>query len=251
MLWGHSLLPSSNIHLKVRKQQKGKKQYEKLNAQKEFFVVHEGGHQFYVNFRDYLDTGLFLDHRTTRQLIQKMASGKTFLNLFSYTGSVSVYAARGGASETTTVDMSHTYLNWAKRNFSLNEIPLDAHSFHQGDCFEWLKQCQNKYDLIFLDPPTFSASKRMKSSLDIQRDHVKLIKLAAECLSPEGTLVFSNNLRSFEMDFTGIKPLLVENWSSKTLPKDFERNPKIHNCWKITGSVKRRRISHRTNSEAF
>ncbi len=227
---------AESIFLKVRSRQKGLKQYEKHHSQQIFHAVEEGGYQFFVNFTDYLDTGLFLDHRITRGLIGELAKGKRFLNLFSYTGSASVYAVKGGATQATTVDMSRTYLAWAKKNFELNNIDLASHHFTQADCFDWLQKCQQRYDLIFLDPPTFSNSKRMKGSFDIQRDHVRLLKLAVNALEPEGILIFSNNLRSFKIEREKLTDLDIENWSEKTLPRDFERNPKIHNCWKISRS---------------
>lgn len=227
-------IPAPRIFLKVRSRQKGVNQYEKLNAQQVFHTVQEGGHQFQVNFTDYLDTGIFLDHRITRGLIEKQAAGKRFLNLFSYTGTASIYAAKGGAKETTTVDMSNTYLSWARRNFELNNLPMTRHRFEQADCFAWLAACKQQYDLIFMDPPTFSNSKRMKGSLDIQRDHVLLITQAMRLLSSDGMLIFSNNQRTFSLNMQAFSGYAVTDWSKKTLPKDFLRNAKIHQCWKIT-----------------
>lgn len=226
------------IFVKVRRKQKGTTQYEKLAAEKEFHQVIEGGHRFLVNLRDYLDTGLFLDHRTTRSMIESMAEGCRFLNLFAYTGSVSVYAAAGGAKVTTTVDMSRTYMDWARRNMELNGFSGQQHEFIQTNCIEWLQSVAGKrqYDLIFLDPPSFSSSKRMHSTFDVQRDHVMLIRNTMQLLAPQGTLIFSNNLRSFTMDHEALSEFQIKDITRATLPKDFERNPKIHNCWDITHS---------------
>lgn len=224
------------ITLKVRQQQKGRAQYEKLSDSRDFHEVLEGGNRFLVNFRDYLDTGLFLDHRITRSLLTTLADGKDFLNLFAYTGSGSVYAARGGASSTTTVDMSRTYLDWAARNMALNGFTGSAHRFMQANCLQWLEQAGQasmRYGLIFLDPPSFSTSRRMDGTFDVQRDHVDLIRKTTRLLADDGTLIFSNNLRRFKMDADAFPELSVTNISRKTLPKDFERNPRIHHCWKI------------------
>ncbi|MDF2177524.1 bifunctional 23S rRNA (guanine(2069)-N(7))-methyltransferase RlmK/23S rRNA (guanine(2445)-N(2))-methyltransferase RlmL [Aliiglaciecola sp. CAU 1673] len=225
------------IVLKVRQQQKGKGQYERMAQRGEFIQVRENGARFYVNLWDYLDTGLFLDHRITRQMVQRSSKGLDVLNLFSYTGSVSVHAAIGGARSVTTVDMSRTYLEWAKRNFTLNGLSnLYQYRFIQADCLEWLREHQQKYDLIFIDPPSFSNSKRMENTWDVQRDHIALLSDANRCLKPGGKIIFSNNLRSFKLDDAGIADLglKVENISAKTLPEDFKRNPKIHHCFVLT-----------------
>ncbi|WP_455234642.1 bifunctional 23S rRNA (guanine(2069)-N(7))-methyltransferase RlmK/23S rRNA (guanine(2445)-N(2))-methyltransferase RlmL [Thiogranum longum] len=225
----------AQLFCKVRRQQKGSAQYEKLATAGTFHEVMEGGNRFLVNFTDYLDTGLFLDHRLTRAMLRELAAGKRFLNLFAYTGSATVYAASGGAAATTTVDMSRTYLDWARRNMELNGFTGKQHQFIQADCLEWLNATSagSCYELIFLDPPSFSTSKRMRATLDIQRDHVTLIRSAVKLLTTDGLLVFSNNLRRFKMDHEALHDLWIENISRVTLPKDFERNPKIHNCWKI------------------
>jgi len=228
-------IPEEQLFLKVRRQQKGHAQYEKLANSRGFHQVMEGGNRFLVNFRNYLDTGLFLDHRITRSLLRELALEKSFLNLFAYTGSASVYAARGGATSTLTVDMSHTYLDWARRNMALNGFKGQAHAYIQADCIEWLDRAAKKYrfDLIFLDPPSFSSSKRMRSTFDVQRDHVMLLEKTSRLLTTNGILIFSNNRRQFKMDHAALSELKIENISRTTLPKDFERNPKIHNCWKI------------------
>lgn len=225
----------SDIFLKVRRHQKGVAQYEKLASQKKFYEVAEGGNRFWVDFADYLDTGLFLDHRITRGMLTELAAGKRFLNLFAYTGSGTVYAAQGDAMSTTTVDMSNTYLDWAKRNMQLNGFDAASHEYVQANCIEWLKQQAGKrrYDLIFLDPPSFSTSKRMSSTFDVQRDHVMLLKDTMKLLSQDGVLIFSNNLRSFKMAMDELATFEIKDISRATLPKDFERNPKIHNCWRI------------------
>lgn len=230
-------LAPDNLHFKVRKRQKGSDQYGKQAEELQFHQVEEYGAKFWVNFSDYLDTGLFLDHRITRRMIGEMARDKRFLNLFAYTGTATVHAALGGAASTRTVDMSNTYLSWAKRNMELNGLSGPEHEFIQSDCLEWLAKAtfatQTKYDLIFLDPPTFSTSKRMLETFDVQRDHVRLIEACMHILAPGGELIFSNNFRKFRFDEQLQEKYAVENWSAKTLPKDFSRNPKIHNCWHI------------------
>ena len=228
-------IPETQIFFKIRRPQKGASQYERLGEEGRFHEVTEGGHRFLVNFEDYLDTGLFLDHRDTRALVGELAAGKRFLNLFAYTGTATVYAARGGAASTTTVDMSRTYLDWARRNLGLNGIGGIGHELIHADCLDWLMQVEGRrrFDLIFLDPPTFSTSKRMDGTLDIQRDHVDLIRATARLLEPGGVLIFSNNLRRFRMDSEALAGLEIEDIGMRTLPKDFARNPRIHNCWRI------------------
>lgn len=225
----------SDLFLKVRRQQKGTAQYEKLASEKTFYEVMEGGNRFWVNFSDYLDTGLFLDHRITRGMLTELARGRRFLNLFAYTGSATVYAARGGAITTTTVDMSHTYLDWARRNMQLNGFVDTTHEYIQANCIEWLQQAAGKhqFDLIFLDPPSFSSSKCMASTFDVQRDHVMLLKATMKLLTPDGVLIFSNNLRSFKMDLEAMMGFVFKDISRASLSRDFERNPKIHRCWQI------------------
>ncbi|MDD5410740.1 MAG: bifunctional 23S rRNA (guanine(2069)-N(7))-methyltransferase RlmK/23S rRNA (guanine(2445)-N(2))-methyltransferase RlmL [Methylobacter sp.] len=227
---------SDQVFLKIRRKQKSTDQYEKHGDQRHFHIIEEGGCKLLVNFEDYLDTGLFLDHRPIRLLIQQQAKGKSFLNLFAYTGSATVHAAMGGAKSTTTVDMSNTYINWAKKNMALN-INQGEHEFIQADCLEWLeneaKQPSKHYDLIFLDPPTFSNSKRMDDAFDIQTDHVQLINNAISLLSPGGILYFSTNFRRFKLDKQALSEFIVEDISAATIPEDFARNPKIHYCWRI------------------
>ena len=231
-------IPASQVFLKIRRKQKSTDQYEKLGEQGHFHVVEEGGCKFWVNFEDYLDTGLFLDHRPIRSLIQRQAKGKRFLNLFAYTGSATVHAIMGGAVSSVTVDMSNTYLDWAKRNFDLNGIRGD-HKLARANCVKWLAEQaaakpKPQFDLIFLDPPTFSNSKKMDEAFDVQNDHVQLLKNAAALLAPDGVLYFSTNFRRFKMDSEALVGLNIEDISVSTIPEDFARDPKIHYCWRIT-----------------
>lgn len=228
-------LPKQNIHLKQRARQKGTAQYEKTGATGEDFIIREHGRQFWVNLDKYLDTGLFLDHRNTRHKVGNSVAGKRFLNLFSYTGSFTVYAATGGAIYSETVDLSNTYLDWAKRNFQLNGMDLDKHQIVRADVFQYLTEAvkQNKqFDVIVLDPPSFSNSKKMLDILDIQRDQAKLIDGAMKLLAQDGVLYFSNNLRTFTLDSELEARYAVKNVSKQSVPDDF-RNKKIHQCWEI------------------
>ncbi|HFD33039.1 MAG TPA: bifunctional 23S rRNA (guanine(2069)-N(7))-methyltransferase RlmK/23S rRNA (guanine(2445)-N(2))-methyltransferase RlmL [Gammaproteobacteria bacterium] len=228
-------LTTEQLFIKQRKQQKGSQQYEKLSEEQiDFIVVEENNLKFYVNFSNYLDTGLFLDHRITRKMIRDMAAGKDFLNLFCYTGSASVYAAAGGASSTTSVDMSNTYLDWTKRNFALNDFHDDIHQFIREDCIKWMEDHHQKYDLIFLDPPSFSNSKRMDKRFSVQQDQVPLIQNALSMLNANGILIFSNNFRNFKLEKEAFSGVQIEDLTKQTIPEDFKRNAKIHNCWKFT-----------------
>lgn len=227
-------LEKDQLFYKVRKRQKGLAQYERLSTQQHFHEIQENGLRLLVNFTDYLDTGLFLDHRITRNLVGKNSLGKDFLNLFSYTGTATVHAAQGGARSTTTVDMSNTYLDWAQRNMALNNYRGAEHKYIQADCLQWLRDASKlkpRYGLIFLDPPSFSTSKRMTSTFDVQRDHVQLLQDTLKLLTPDGTLIFSNNLRKFKLDKEALTGYAVEDISAKTLPKDFASNPRIHQCF--------------------
>ncbi|ORF00436.1 SAM-dependent methyltransferase [Snodgrassella alvi] len=228
-------LPKEHIHVKKRQRQKGKDQYEKTGITGTDFVIHEHGRAFWVNLDKYLDTGLFLDHRNTRQKIGNIAAGKRFLNLFAYTGSFSVYAATGGALFSETVDLSNTYLQWAQRNFELNGLDMQAHQIVRADVFQYLQKAvedHKQFDLIVMDPPSFSNSKKMLDILDIQRDQEKLIDGAMRLLSKQGSLYFSNNLRSFTLNPVLEQRYDVNNISRKTIPEDF-RNTRIHQCWEI------------------
>lgn len=222
------------IHLKVRQRQKGTQQYEKQARRGIFKEVNEGNCRFLVNLSDYLDTGLFLDHRLTRQRIQSLAKGRRFLNLFAYTGTATVHALMGGADKTTTVDMSRTYLDWARRNVELNGFSSTRQEFIQADCLQWLDEARGRYDLIFLDPPTFSNSSSMAENFDVQRDHVALINATLRLLNRGGRLIFSTNLRRFKMDVEAFTHIQLEDISAATLPVDFARNPRIHQCWELT-----------------
>lgn len=230
-------IDNSQVFLKIRRKQKSTDQYEKQDNKANFHVIEENNCKFLVNFEDYLDTGIFLDHRPIRLAIQQQAKGKDFLNLFSYTGTASVHAAIGGALSTTTIDMSNTYLDWTQKNFDLNNLSGNNKTI-RADCSNWLEQQAQQtnktlYDLIFLDPPTFSNSKRLEEAFDIQKDHVELINNALALLTPEGTLYFSTNFRKFKLEEPAFSESAVENISKSTIPEDFSRNPRIHYCWKF------------------
>jgi 23S rRNA (guanine2445-N2)-methyltransferase / 23S rRNA (guanine2069-N7)-methyltransferase len=230
-------VPPGHIHLRQRRRTARGEQYEKLGDAAEFQLVEEGGLRFWVNFTDYLDTGLFLDHRLTRQRLRAGATRARFLNLFAYTGSATVYAVAGRARATTTVDMSATYLDWAQRNLAVNGFSGPGHELIREDCVAWLKGAvaeRRQFDLIFLDPPTFSNSKRMTDILDVQRDHRALIDRCMALLAPGGKLVFSNNAQKFRLDPELERLYQVTDITRATLPRDFERNPRIHQCFEIT-----------------
>ncbi len=226
-------IDKSRVVVKRRERQSGIKQYERQSAQGKFNEVNEGGIKLLVNLTDYLDTGMFLDHRPMRMRIQKEAAGKRFLNLFCYTATASVHAAKGGARSTTSVDLSKTYLDWARRNLSLNGFS-DKNRLEQGDVMAWLEASRDEYDLIFIDPPTFSNSKRMEGVFDVQRDQVQLIDLAMARLASGGVLYFSNNFRKFQLEENLAERYVVEEITQQTLDPDFARNGKIHRAWKIT-----------------
>ncbi|MGL4319125.1 MAG: bifunctional 23S rRNA (guanine(2069)-N(7))-methyltransferase RlmK/23S rRNA (guanine(2445)-N(2))-methyltransferase RlmL [Pseudomonas sp.] len=221
------------VVIKRRERQAGTKQYERQASQGQFMEVGEGGVKLLVNLTDYLDTGLFLDHRPLRLRIQKEAAGKRFLNLYCYTATATVHAAKGGARSTTSVDLSKTYLDWARRNLSLNGFS-DKNKLEQGDVMSWLEADRGEYELIFIDPPTFSNSKRMEGVFDVQRDHVRLLDLAMSRLAPGGALYFSNNFRKFQLDESLAARYAVEEISAQTLDQDFARNPKIHRAWRLS-----------------
>ncbi len=251
-------LPVSQLYFRTRRPQSGSQQYTKVAEQHEYHTVEEGGLKFQVNFTDYLDTGLFLDHRPVRgwlrdwvreQREQLLANpGRRpvvrFLNLFAYTGAASVYAAAAGA-QTTTIDLSHTYLDWARENFRVNGLDGPAHAFIHADCLQWVAEQANEaraaqsagrtggWDLIFLDPPTFSNSKRMQGTWDVQRDHVALVRDVAALLAPGGLLVFSTNATKFRLDTAALADLKLEDVSARSVPKDFARNARIHACFLI------------------
>ena len=225
-------IPAEKVIIKQRKQQKGKDQYQKMDQTKHSMLVEEGQAQFKVNLYDYLDTGLFLDHRLMRLSFAKLKPGTRFLNCFCYTASASVHAALAGAL-TTNVDLSNTYLKWAEDNFRINKIDSAHHQFIAYDCREWLRITRDRFDVIFLDPPSFSNSKRMTDTLDIQRDHVSLIQAAMRLLNPDGIVYFSTNFRQFKMDEVIKEKYAVQDISAQTIDQDFKRNQKIHYCFKI------------------
>ena len=226
------------LHTKERRRNKGKRQYEKLHSgaaeNSHFFEVNEGQAKLLVNLQDYLDTGLFLDHRPLRKRIFEEAKGKKFLNLFCYTATATVHAALGGASSSVSVDMSNTYIDWAARNFALNNVHKTRHLLERADCITWLKQCREGFDIIMLDPPSFSNSKKMDDVLDIQKDHVQLIERCMDILLPGGKLYFSNNFRKFKLDDALLNKYQVEDIKQATLDVDFSGNSKIHHCWEIS-----------------
>ena len=228
-------VPRERIKVRTRRRTPRGEQYAKLDAQGDFHIVHEGGLEFQVNFGDYLDTGLFLDHRITRERLRRSARGARFLNLFAYTGTATVCAAAGGAAASVSIDLSRTYLDWARRNLELNGLG-GPHRLVQGDCREWLResaQASERYELIFLDPPTFSNSKRMLGVLDVQRDHPELIERCMSLLAPGGLLVFSTNAQRFRLEPSLAGRYALEDISAATLPVDFARNPRIHRCFEL------------------
>lgn len=230
------LIPETNIFLKQRSVQKGKSQYEKDDDSSREIVVREGDARVLVKLGRYLDTGLFLDHRPVRRWMAENSKGKKVLNLFSYTSVVSLQAALGGACSVLSVDMSQTYLRWAERNFALNGLRGGNYKFERANCMEWLGNAvadasAQQYDLIFVDPPSFSNSKRMEGVFDVQRDHVALIDSAMKLLKKDGMLIFSNNFRKFSLDEGLCQRYVVDDKTSFSIDKDFERNLKIHKCW--------------------
>lgn len=229
-------LLASNISYKQRRRTKGTSQYEKVSERPtgDLFSVQEGQAKLHINMWQYLDTGLFLDHRPVRLMIADLAKDKRFLNLFCYTATASVHAAMAGARYTVSVDMSNTYLNWARKNYALNGLSESRNRLEQADCLKWLEDNDQQFDLILLDPPSFSNSKRMEDVLDVQRDHVSMINNAMRSLAEGGTLIFSNNLRSFKLDAEALSAYTIEDISAQTIDEDFKRNPKIHQCWLIT-----------------
>ena len=229
-------VPAERIRARLRRKQTRGNQYQKVAEQFRFHIVEESGLKLRVNFDDYLDTGLFLDHRPTRVRLRDLAKGKRFLNLFAYTSTATVYAAAGGARASTSVDLSRTYLDWSERNLGLNGLATRHHELVQADCREWLDEAaraRNPYDLIFLDPPTFSNSKRMEGVLDTSRDHPDLVDACMRVLAPGGLLVFSTNAQKFKIDPALAERYEVQDISAATIPRDFERNPRIHRCYDI------------------
>jgi 23S rRNA (guanine2445-N2)-methyltransferase / 23S rRNA (guanine2069-N7)-methyltransferase len=221
------------IAVKTRARGKGGSKYGRLDTRGAFVKVREGAAVLEVNLFDYLDTGLFLDHRPMRLRIARESRGLSFLNLFCYTGAATVHAAVGGAAATTSVDLSATYLEWARRNLRHNKVTDQSHALVQDDVMRWLRQDRGRYDLIFCDPPTFSNSKRA-DDFDVQRDHVDLLQAATARLAPGGLLLFSNNFRKFRLDDPAVAEFAdVREISRSTLDPDFERNPRIHRAWEL------------------
>ncbi|MGH8175509.1 MAG: bifunctional 23S rRNA (guanine(2069)-N(7))-methyltransferase RlmK/23S rRNA (guanine(2445)-N(2))-methyltransferase RlmL [Steroidobacter sp.] len=238
-------IPADRMRVRERRQQKEGTQYEKVAQEREFEIVREQPWRFAVNFSDYLDTGLFLDHRLTRRYVGELARGRRFLNLFAYTGTATVYAVGGGAVSSSTVDMSRTYIEWARRNLALNNLAGPQHEFIQADCMAWLTEArdqEHRWDLMFIDPPTHSRSKRMSEDFDVQRDHAQLLILAAVLLAPAGVIVFSNNYTRFKLDTAALSEFEIEDITRRTLPHDFQRNPKIHSCFVLRPRSQRQPI---------
>lgn len=231
-------LPTEAVFVKARQRQRGSQQYQRSDTpESNEWLVREGAARLRINLSDYLDTGVFLDHRPMRKYVYDNAKDKAVLNLFCYTASVSVQAALGGAKESLSIDMSNTYLDWARRNFLSNRLNKEAHKLKREDCLEWMAKPSRKfirhYDLIFLDPPSFSNSKKMDEVLDIQRDHVKLVKQCMRLLKAGGELIFSNNLRSFKLDHEALSQYDISDYHKPSLDPDFERNARIHQCYLI------------------
>lgn len=231
-------VPAERVVLKTRRRQSRDGQYPRLGFGGALHEVREYGCRLLVNFDDRLDTGLFLDHRLIRRMLQQLAAGRRFLNLFAYSGSATVHAAVGGASATTSVDLSSTYLDWTRRNLALNGFGEAQHACVQADCLSWLKTAPREgepYGVVLLDVPTFSNSKRMQGTLDVQRDHALLIELAARRLAEDGVLLFSNHLKGFKMNREALADagLALEEITRETVPRDFARNPRTHHCWRV------------------
>lgn len=228
-------VPREDIFLRTRQRKTDRQsQYEKISIEKAEIVAKEDGLSFKVNLSDYLDTGLFLDHRITRHMVREESKDKHVLNLFCYTGSFSVYAAAGGAASVTSADLSKTYLKWAEDNMELNGIydPAKHHYVH-ADVLQYLDDLKiNTFDLVVMDPPTFSNSKRMKDFLDIQRDHVTLVNKVLMAMKKDGVLYFSNNLRRFELDEPAIEATSIKNITAQTIPFDFQGKLQRH-CFRI------------------
>lgn len=226
--------PASRIVLKTRSRQRGREQYNRLGAQRQMLEVREGEARFMVNLHDYLDTGLFLDHRPLRRMMTEAAPGKRFLNLFAYTGAVSVCAGLGGARSTTSVDLSATYLDWAERNLALNGLTAPQHTCLRADCLQWLEEPRGEWDLVFLDPPSFSNSARMEATLDVQRDHVALIQGAMLQLAPGGELYFSTNRRGFRPDLAALADLEVRDLTEQSIDPDFRGGSPPHRLYLLS-----------------
>jgi len=214
----------SRFRVKARQRQRGNEQYEKLGDQQELLTVREGGLKFQVNLTDYLDTGLFLDHRWTRAYVRELAAGRKVLNLFCYTGSFTVYAAHGNAFETTSVDLNQNYLDWAQKNLELNGLAGPRHRLVRRDAVEYLRtETKPRFDVIVLDPPTFSNSKKMDGTFDVQRDHASMIARCLKLLTPDGVLIFSTNAQKFRLDQKALPPGRAVEITSFTVPLDCKK----------------------------
>ena len=227
--------PDEQIYYRERRRKAGRQdQYEKLSSEEEFFIAREAGLSFRINLTDYLDTGLFLDHRITRGMVREESAGRKMLNLFCYTGSFSVYAAAAGASQVTSVDLSKTYLQWAEENMRLNDLYDEKkHEFVHADVKQYLDSLPPaSYDLVVMDPPTFSNSKRMKDFLDIQRDHAELLNKTLQAVAPGGIIYFSTNYRKFELDKEQIQSSEIKDITRATTPFDFE-GKLFRYCYKL------------------
>lgn len=226
----------SDLFWRTRVRREKTEQYEKVAEAKDFFPVMEYGVKFWINLTDYLDTGLFLDHRETRRYAASLAQGKRVLNLFAYTCSFSVHAAMAGAASTKSVDLSNTYTSWGRDNFVLNGLSLERHAIERADCMQFLQEDRGVYDLIIIDPPTLSRSKKMEKMFDVQIDYPFLIEKALDRLEKGGAIIFSTNLRTFVFDRTRFPSCQIVDVSKKTLPIDF-RDPKIRYCWLLFNNV--------------
>ena len=226
-------VPDEHVAMKSRERGKGGSKYGRFEQRGELLQVRESGALLQVNLFDYLDTGLFLDHRPLRRHMATESRGKRFLNLFCYTGVASVQAAVAGADSTTSVDLSGTYLEWCAANLALNGFAGAQHRLVQADALRWLEAEKNRYDVIFCDPPTFSNSARA-DDFDVQREHVRLLRACVDRLTTEGVLYFSNNFRRFKLDVEAVAGFAsCEDITAQTIPPDFERNPRIHRCWRL------------------
>jgi len=226
-------VPITRLITKERRRQKGLAQYEKQDQQQQFITVQEGAGQFLINLTDYLDTGLFLDSRLIRQRIASYTKNKQFLNLYCYTASATVHALKAGANFAISVDLSRTYTQWAERNLAHNGFSAQRHPIIQADCWQWLEENDHIFEVILLDPPTFSNSKKMQNTLDIQRDHAELIHKTMNHLAKDGVMIFCTNSRQFKLDEKALTVYQLTDITPQTIDKDFQRNKRIHHCWEI------------------